>query len=354
MRLRTIFKLFINLIKEVKLLNPDLITIGSCTLDCIIQIKDILRFELLDKDIVKKYTAIEYSRKLNIENVRFVPGGSAANIAANCSMLGLNSSYVGILGDDFSAKICLEDLEKRGVDLSNITQIKEDKTAFSVILRTDWGKDRSILAYKGANDLLKPENVKEKYFENIKAFAWTSLTTENGCQAIEKALSLTKDRGGTIFAAPSMSILKNNQKWAKILISNSDVVSLNKDEAREFTGEHDSIHMIQKFIDVGVKLISITDGPKGSIISDGKKIVNSNVYSGPVEDTTGAGDAFLSGLLISTLNGFSMEKMSKIATAMSYLECKEIGVREGLPNSLRELEEFINSNEIKQVVSTIS
>ncbi|MHA1706302.1 MAG: hypothetical protein ACTSUX_09475, partial [Promethearchaeota archaeon] len=57
----------------------DLITIGSCTLDCIIQVKDILRFELFDKDIVKKYTAIEYSRKLNVDSVRFVPGGSGAN-----------------------------------------------------------------------------------------------------------------------------------------------------------------------------------------------------------------------------------------------------------------------------------
>jgi hypothetical protein len=38
---------------------------------------------------------------------------------------------------------------------------------------------------------------------------------------------------------------------------------------------------------------------------------------------------------------------------MSYLESKEIGVREGLPNSLEELEDFINSNSIKQIVSKI-
>ncbi|MBA7552529.1 Ribokinase [subsurface metagenome] len=228
-------------------LNPELITIGSCTLDCIIQIRDILRFELFDKDIVKKYTAIEYSKKLNIEGVRFVPGGSAANIAANCAMLGIGSSYIGILGNDFSAEICIDDMKKRGVDLSNIVQTDTDSTAFSVILRTEWGKDRSILAYKGANNLLKPSDVKEKLFENVKAFAWTSLTTETGCQAIEKALTLTKNNSGTVLAAPSMSIIKNNPKWAKILISNSDVVSLNKDEAQEFTGENDTLHMIHNF-----------------------------------------------------------------------------------------------------------
>ncbi len=334
-------------------MNPELITIGSCTLDCMLQVKDILRFELFDKEIVKKYTAIEYSRKLNIEGVLFVPGGSAANIASNCAMLGLKSTYIGVIGNDFSASICLEDMKKRGVDLSSVIQTDDDCTAFSVILKTEWGKDRSILAYKGANNMLKPEDVKDDLFHNIKAFAWTSLTTENGCRAIEKALTLTLENGGQVFAAPSMSIIKNNPKWAKILISNSNVVSLNKEEAQEFTSETDIVHMIHTFLDLGIKLISITDGPNGSIISDGKHIVNSSIYEGPVEDTTGAGDAFLSGLLMSQLNEFSLEKSSKMATAMSYLESREVGVREGLPNSLRELEDFIANNEIKQKVSQI-
>ncbi len=101
---------------------PELITIGSNTLDILIQIDDILRFELMDKDIIKKYTAIEYSRKLNIKNVRFVPGGSGANIAANCSMLGLNATFIGVMGNDFSADICLSDLKMRGVDLSQVIQ----------------------------------------------------------------------------------------------------------------------------------------------------------------------------------------------------------------------------------------
>jgi len=334
-------------------MNPEVIAIGSCTLDCMLQVKDILRFELLDKDIIKKYTAIEYSHKLNVDGVLFVPGGSAGNIASNCSMLGLSSAYIGILGNDFSATICLDDMKKRGVDLSNVIQTDDDSTAFSVILKTEWGKDRSILAYKGANNLLKPEDVKSEIFQGIKAFAWTSLTTESGCKAIEKALTLTLENNGKVFAAPSMSIIKNNPHWAKILISNSDVVSLNKDEAQEFTEETDTVPMIHKFLDMGVKLISITDGPNGSIISDGQTIVNSSIYEGPVEDTTGAGDAFLSGLLISQLNGFTLEKSSKMATAMSYLESKEIGVREGLPSSLTELEDFVSNNSIKQIVSKI-
>ena len=334
-------------------MKPDLVTIGSCTLDCIIQIEDILRFELFDKDVVKKYTAIEYSRKLNMENVRFVPGGSGANIASNCAMMGLNATYVGIIGNDFSAQICMEDMKKRGVDLSQITQTDEDNTAFSVILRTEWGKDRSILAYKGANNLLTPDDVKEELFDEIKVFAWTSLTSENGCKAIEKALTLTKNKGGKVFAAPSMSIIKNNAKWAKILISNSDVVSLNKEEARAFTGKQDILKVIHEFLDMGVELISITDGSNGSHLANAEQIINSNVYGGNVEDTTGAGDAFLSGILLSYLKDYPLERTAKLASAMSYMECREVGVREGLPASFKEVEEFTEKNDLKQLSSHI-
>ncbi|MHA1146712.1 MAG: carbohydrate kinase family protein [Promethearchaeota archaeon] len=334
-------------------MNPELITIGSCTLDCIIRIKDILRFEMFDRELIKKYTAIEYSRKLNIESVKFVPGGSGANIASDCSMLGLKSAYIGVLGKDFSASTCIEDMKKRGVDLSQVIQTDQDSTAYSVILRTDWGKDRSILAYKGANNLLKPEHIKEELFSDIKVFAWTSLTNDNACKAIEKAIDLTKKNGGKIYAAPSISIISNAPEWARKLMSKSDVISLNFEEAQFFTGENKKSLMIDHFIDMNVELISITDGGEGSIISDGNIIINSGVYPGPIEDTTGAGDAFLSGLLISKLNGFDIVKSSQIASALASLECREVGVREGLPTNIQQLEDFIANNQLRQVVSEL-
>jgi sugar/nucleoside kinase (ribokinase family) len=337
-----------NLIMSVK---KKVITIGSNTLDALIQVKDILRFELFDKEIVKKYTAIEYSRKLNVEEIRFYPGGSGANIASNCAQLGFNAIYLGVVGKDFSAQICINDLKRRGVDLSHLIQTDEDSTAFSVILKTDWGKDRSILAYKGANNLLKPEDIKEELFKDINALAWTSLTSESGCQAIEKAITLTKNNGALVFAAPSMSIIKNNPKWAKILITNSDVVSMNAEEAEEFTKESDRYLAAKKIFEMGPKLVSITDGAKGSILTDGKKVVRSGIYQVIVMDTTGAGDAFLSGLLISKLNDYPLDKMTQLATAMSSFESMKTGVREGTASSLQELEKFMESHELQQTVS---
>ena len=330
------------------------ITMGSCTLDCIIQIKDVLRFELLRDEEVKKYTAIEYSSKLNIEDVRFIPGGSAANIASDCSMMGIKSAYLGILGDDFSAKMCLEDLKNRGVDTSYIQLTDKDNTAYSVILKAGWGKDRSILAYKGANNLISPSDIKEELFDNIKAFAWTSLTKENSCKAIEKAIDLTKSQNATVFAAPSMSIIKNNPEWAEKLVSKSDILSLNREEASALLGMSDDASIIKEFIDRGLHLVSITNGKNGSILSDGKSIINNAVYETTVKDTTGAGDAFMSGLIVSSLENYSLKKTAQFCSALSSFEARELGVREGLPKSREVIEQFMKENKLKQVFSELS
>ncbi|TFF89955.1 MAG: carbohydrate kinase family protein [Promethearchaeota archaeon] len=332
---------------------PNLVTMGSCTLDCIIKIKDVLRFELLDEERVKKYTAIEYSKKLNIDDVRFFEGGSAANIASDCAMIGLNSAYLGVIGNDFSAKMCLDDLKSRNVDISHIIQTEKDNTAFSVILKSPWGKDRSILAYKGANNLIEPSDVDEDFMGEVKAFAWTSLTKENSCKAIEKAIKITKDNTGRVYGAPSMSIIKNNPKWAEKLIGLSDIVSLNLQEAKEVTKQEGIMKIIQKFKDMGVEIISITNGSDGSIISDGKQVIHNSIYQTKVQDTTGSGDAYMSGLILADMRDKSLEKMAQYGSAMGALESTEMGVREGLPKSFEELESFIKNNSLEQVKSSI-
>jgi sugar/nucleoside kinase (ribokinase family) len=105
---------------------------------------------------------------------------------------------------------------------------------------------------------------------------------------------------------------------------------------------------------MGPKLVSVTDGAKGSLLTDGKKVVRSGIYKVDVLDTTGAGDAFLSGILISKLNNYPLDKMTKLATAMSSFESMKTGVREGIASSLQELEDFIKSHELQQTVSEFS
>jgi ribokinase len=330
----------------------DVVTVGSCTLDIIMGVSDVLRFELFDKNVQKKYTAIEYSSKINVNDVRMFPGGSAANIACDLAMIKLKTAYIGCVGEDSSGYTCIEDMNDHGVNTECVIRTPDDATAISIILFSPWGKDRSILAYKGANDLLNKEHIQKarKLLENTKAFAWTSLTSDSGIEAIEEAIKIVKaaNPNALIAGAPSISIIKKRRDDAVRLMKMCNITSLNDEEALELTQEPNVHDAIQTLMSWGFRRAAITMGKNGSWLTNGKRLVKSGVFNVNVTDTTGAGDAFMSGVIAGTLMDKDLKTTAKMASGLSALEIMSFGVRLGMPHSINALETFINSNEIEQ------
>ncbi|GAB4312672.1 MAG: carbohydrate kinase family protein [Promethearchaeota archaeon] len=327
----------------------DLVAIGSSTMDIIMQVDDIIRLDFTDRDgTEKKYTAIEYSTKLNVKSVKFTPGGSAANLASNLAQLGLKTAYVGVMGKDASGDACLQDMREKGVDVSHVVRTGRDITATSVILMTPWGRDRSILAYKGANNLLTPELVDYDVVRNSRAFAWTSLTTDGGVEAIARAIDAVKETGGTVLGAPSMSIIMNHREGFERLLAGTDLLSFNDEELEAATGEKLLSRALEKVLGMGPKIVCVTLGSRGSVVTDGEIMVETGTFPIQIMDTTGAGDAFASGILFGYLKGLPLVDMAKLGAAMASKEIMEPGVRIGVPHSEEELWDFTNRHELKQ------
>nr|MDO8114861.1 carbohydrate kinase family protein [Candidatus Sigynarchaeota archaeon] len=335
----------------------DLACIGSACVDVIMAVSDVFRFEMIDAhspDTVKKYTAIEYSSKLNVSSVKFAPGGSAANVASNLGNLGLKTAYIGKIGDDTMGRMTRDDLAKAGVDLTSCILTKQDATAVSVVLLTPLGKDRSILAYKGANNLLQPSEIKDDWLQTVRNLQWTSLTSQSAIETIDKCIIAVKKGGGKVFACPSISIIKNSHDAAVKLIKKSDMLVLNKEELIELTSIKNLLHAMQDALELGPKIVACTDGGTGSYITDGKTLISAGVYPVEVADTTGAGDAFASGLIYGNLNGMDLEQMVKFGSAIAAFECMVTGVREGIPHAVATIKDFISKNLLKLEKSTFT
>ncbi|MHA1341160.1 MAG: carbohydrate kinase family protein [Promethearchaeota archaeon] len=329
----------------------DVVSLGSCTLDNIYEVDDVMRLELIGSDgSDKKYVAIEYSSKLNVKSVKFYPGGSAANIACDLGNIGLKTAYIGGIGNDAAGKLCMEDMKRHHVDISGVKIFEEDSTASSVILITPWGRDRSILAYKGANNLFGPEHVPEDLLKNTKCFAWTSLTSDKGINSIQKCINLTKQNGGIIAAAPSISIIKNRKDDTINLIKQSDITSMNDEEIEALTGKKDPLIAIKTLFSWGLKIVNVTFGKEGQWICDGKKIVKTHPPKIFPADTTGAGDATMSGIIYGYLKNKSMEETARIAASLSAMEIEITGVRVGMPEAYSQLDKFMQTHEIVQDV----
>jgi fructokinase len=332
----------------------DIVGLGSCTMDMIFSVDDVMRMNLVNKDkSEKKYMAIEHSSKLNVKSVKLHPGGSAANITCNLSHIGLKTAFIGGIGNDMNGKVCLDDMRNHGVDVSGINIFDEDTTAISVILLTPWGKDSSILAYKGANNLFSEEHIPEDKLLSTKCFVWTSLTSDNGIKAIKKCIKLTKSVNGLIAGAPSISIIKNRSKEAISLLKECDVTSMNEEELNALTGEQDVRKGMKILFDWGLKIVNITFGKEGQWLSDGKIVVKTKPPKVFVEDTTGAGDATMSGVIYGLLEEMTLQETARIATSLSAMEIEAPGVRVGTPLVYSELEIFMKKNEISQEINNL-
>lgn len=332
--------------------NYDVVGLGSCTMDMIFSVDDVMRMNLVNKNQTeKKYMAIEHSSKLNVKSVKFYPGGSAANTTCNLSHLGLKTAFIGGVGNDMNGNVCLEDMRNHGVDISGVSVFSNDTTAISVILLTPWGKDSSILAYKGANNLFSEDHVSEEKLLSTRCFVWTSLTSDKGISAIKKCIELTKSINGLIAGAPSISIIKNRPDETISLLRECDITSLNEEEIIALTEEQDVIKGMKKLFDWGLKIVNVTFGKEGQWLSDGKIIIKTKPPKVFVEDTTGAGDATISGIIYGILKNKPLQDTAQIAVALSAMEIEAPGVRVGTPLEYRELEIFMKQNQISQEIS---
>ena len=146
---------------------------------------------------------------------------------------------------------------------------------------------------------------------------------ENGCMTI-------------LNPAPASEISKE-------FYNNIDFFTPNETEAEYYTGikitnDREAKQAAVKLINLGIKKVIITLGEKGLFYSDGKEEIYLKASSVKAIDTTGAGDAFLSGLISKLItSGYPSNKLEiddciKFASVCGLLTCLGEGAIEQQPD----------------------
>src|SRR5512140_2014852 len=94
---------------------------------------------ILAGDVSPEFNQVE---KL-VDEARLTVGSSSAIFACGVARLGLKVGFVGVCGDDVFGRFMLEEMQKRGVDTSNVIARRDGSTGLSVILNRR--SDRAIL-----------------------------------------------------------------------------------------------------------------------------------------------------------------------------------------------------------------
>ncbi|WP_457555037.1 carbohydrate kinase family protein [Candidatus Pyrohabitans sp.] len=192
-----------------------------------------------------------------------------------------------------------------------------------------------MYAYPGANDLLKLTEEAIAYASRARYLHFSSFVGDYGLEA-QRAL-LAKQR---LSFAPGMLYARERcLVELKELISASEVIFLNRDEAFHLTG-NEYERRAEMLLDMGAKMVVVTLGEEGCVIASGSGRIRVPALKTKVVDTTGAGDAFATGFLYGLLKGYDLETCRKLGNFVAARCIAKVGARAGLPTK-REVEEFL-------------
>lgn len=239
-------------------------------------------------------------------------GGAPANVACAIAKLGGKGIFMGCVGNDPFGTFLLEVLKKEGVDIS-LAQQSETFTTLAFVSLAEDG-ERDFVFCRGADRELEynPSLRKILHGNILHLGAATALLGGSLEKAYGKYLfdGLTKEMFISFDPNFRGDLWKDDEdtfiKKCTPFIEKSHLCKFSLEEAQLLSGKTD-VHEACDFLhDVGTKIITVTLGKDGTLLSaNGTKKIIPSIEVSPV-DTTGAGDAFIGCLLyqISGLGNF--------------------------------------------------
>lgn len=267
---------------------------------------------------IAEYVADEPSESVDdVESWTVFPGGSAANVAFGLRALNCPATFMGCIGNDANGKLLLSRLSEAGVDVSGVRTIFDCETGWLWTVRKPNG-DRVFYPPIASFELLAdtrvtPLDLDPGVFSRSKIFIPQSahLGPTRSREALEHGLSLAKKNGVfTFFDVNFRDFAWNDEKVAKEVslqfAKQCEFLKASVEEAR-WLCQAPTIKEFGKLFP-NARGIFLTKGSAGcDFFLDG---TSGSVPGFHVEtvDSTGAGDAFVAGLV----SRFAKQDLSKV------------------------------------------
>ncbi len=235
------------------------------------------------------------------------PGGAPANVAVGLARLGVSSGFMGQVGDDAFGHFLAQTLQENNVDVSAVKFSTEARTALAFVsLKADGERDFMFYRHPSADMLHRPEQVDEhtSLIRSAKILHHCSLSlmSDPGRAATLRAIEIAREAGVLISYDPNLRLsVWPSAEAARLGVGLAwplaNVIKASEEELA-FLAQTDDLSVAAcKLWRPNLRLLVITRG------KDGCRYVTPNTtddvpgFAVEVVDTTGAGDAFVAGLL---------------------------------------------------------
>jgi len=270
-----------------------------------------------------------------LDSITMHTGGCATNVAIDLARLGASSRVVLPLGNDAFGRFIDVSLDTYDIDKTYIMRSEKEKTSASMVLVNSEG-ERSFLHNKGFNARFSYEDIPLSFLKGIDILLVTGSFLMDRFDGEDTKRLLQEANRRKI-----MTVLDTawdpKGKWEKTIapcFSEIDLFVPSLEEARAITKKEKVEDVVDELKQMGAHDIIIKMGEEGAYADICDETHNHKAYliDQPV-DTTGAGDAFVAGIIYALANDMATTSMLKFANGVGSFAVQKEGASSGIPQA---------------------
>ncbi|HBV0169353.1 TPA: aminoimidazole riboside kinase [Escherichia coli] len=232
------------------------------------------------------------------------PGGAPANVAVGIARLGGTSGFIGRVGDDPFGALMQRTLLTEGVDITYLKQDEWHRTSTVLVDLNDQGERSFTFMVRPSADL---------FLETTDLPCWRhgewlhlcsiALSAEPSRTSAFTAMTAIRHAGGFVSFDPNIrEDLWQDEHLLRLCLRQAlqlaDVVKLSEEEWRLICGKTQNDRDICALAkEYEIAMLLVTKGAEGVVVCYRGQVHHFAGMSVNCVDSTGAGDAFVAGLL---------------------------------------------------------
>lgn len=287
-------------------------------------------------------------------------GGSPANIVQGAARLGLRSGFIGKVSGDGMGEYILNEFKNQGIDISGIcvdrtgarnclavTEIvsAEESGTYCSENKEQFHHGTYLYRENTADMLIAPEEINEEMIAASRTvlLSGTAFSGNPSRDAMFRILEYARKYDTKVvldidYRPFGWKGLEEASQYYQKICAMSDIVIGNREEfdVVEYTTmpeNRDNERSAKAFLDMGVKIVIVKDGPRGSVayLDDGS-VVKCGVIPTKAVKTFGSGDAFAAGLMCGLLQGKDILYAMQLGSACASIVLEKISCAPAMPD----------------------
>lgn len=261
------------------------------------------------------------------------PGGKGSNQAVAAARLGSQVAFISKLGDDQFGQMALDMWRREGIE-AKVEVDPRSSTGAAYIFVDEASGDNAIIVVPGAAGEITPDDVRRNS-ETVAGAGIFMTQLETSIESSIAGLRIAKSSGVTTVLNPAPAADLEDDVFGLC-----DFLTPNESEAESLTGRRvesveDAKSAAADLRRRGAGSVIVTLGENGALFDDGDTCIHvPAVDSGPVVETTGAGDSFCGAFVHAMSNGRTPLVATRYACAAASLSVTKPGTAPSMPTAV--------------------